>query len=177
MNDADKLQDCKKRLTAVLSDHQRLTHEALFNRKEIGMAAVRRMMQAANQPPSDFSTALLYRELVREEYDVELNKAWDALLALRTGTKVYVEDGSGDLLTVEDAHIAMLDAIADTIVTLQGLAEGLGYDLVGGYNEVMNSNLSKIQTDGTVHKRPDGKILKPTSYRAPVLIKYIGEQA
>jgi predicted HAD superfamily Cof-like phosphohydrolase len=90
---------------------------------------------------------------------------------------VYVEDGSGDLLTVDDAHIAMLDAIADTIVTLQGLAEGLGYDLVGGYNEVMNSNLSKIQADGTVHKRPDGKILKPTSYRAPVLIKHIGEQA
>lgn len=175
MNDADKLQDCKKRLTAVLSDHQRLTHEALFNRKEIGMAAVRRMMQAANQPPRDFGTALLYRELVREEYDVELNKAWNAIIALRTGTKVYDEDGNE--LTVVDAHVAMLDAIADTIVTLQGLAEGLGYDLVGGYNEVMNSNLSKIQADGTVHKRPDGKILKPTSYRAPVLIKYIGEQA
>jgi predicted HAD superfamily Cof-like phosphohydrolase len=175
MNDTEKLQDCKKRLTAVLSDHQRLTQEALFNRKEIGMAAVRRMMQAANQPPADFSTALLYRELVREEYDVELNRAWNNLLALRTGTKVYDEDGNE--LTVVDAHIAMLDAIADTIVTLQGLAEGLGYDLVGGYNEVMNSNLSKIQADGTVHKRPDGKILKPTSYRAPVLIKYIGEQA
>lgn len=175
MNDADKLQDCKKRLTAVLSDHQRLTHEALFNRKEIGMAAVRRMMQAANQPPRDFGTALLYRELVREEYDVELNKAWNAIIALRTGTKVYDEDGNE--VTAVDAHVAMLDAIADTIVTLQGLAEGLGYDLVGGYNEVMNSNLSKIQADGTVHKRPDGKILKPTSYRAPVLIKYIGEQA
>ena len=175
MNEADKLQDCKKRLTAVLSDHQRLTHEALFNRKEIGMAAVRRMMQAANQPPRDFGTALLYRELVREEYDVELNKAWNALLALRTGSKVYDEDGNE--LTLVDAHVAMLDAIADTIVTLQGLAEGLGYDLVGGYNEVMNSNLSKIQADGTVHKRPDGKILKPTTYRAPVLIKYIGEQA
>jgi predicted HAD superfamily Cof-like phosphohydrolase len=139
------------------------------------MAAVRRMMQAANQAPRDFSTALLYRELVREEYDVELNRAWNAIIALRTGTKVYDEDGNE--LTVVDAHIAMLDAIADTIVTLQGLAEGLGYDLVGGYNEVMNSNLSKIQADGTVHKRPDGKILKPTSYRAPVLIKYIGEQA
>jgi predicted HAD superfamily Cof-like phosphohydrolase len=175
MNDTEKLQECKKRLTAVLSDHQRLTHEVLFNRKEIGMAAVRRMMQAANQAPRDFSTALLYRELVREEYDVELNRAWNAIIALRTGTKVYDEDGNE--LTVVDAHIAMLDAIADTIVTLQGLAEGLGYDLVGGYNEVMNSNLSKIQADGTVHKRPDGKILKPTSYRAPVLIKYIGEQA
>lgn len=175
MNDTEKLQDCKKRLTAVLSDHQRLTHEALFNRKEIGMAAVRRMMQAANQPPRDFGTALLYRELVREEYDVELNRAWNNLIALRTGTKVYDEDGNE--VTAVDAHVAMLDAIADTIVTLQGLAEGLGYDLVGGYNEVMNSNLSKIQADGTVHKRPDGKILKPTSYRAPVLIKYIGEQA
>jgi predicted HAD superfamily Cof-like phosphohydrolase len=175
MNDKEKLQDCRKRLTTVLTDHQRLTHEALFNRKEIGMAAVRRMMQAANQPPSDFSTALLYRELVREEYDVELNRAWNAILALRTGTKVYDEDGNE--VTVADAHIAMLDAIADTIVTLQGLAEGLGYDLVGGYNEVMASNLTKIQPDGTVHKRPDGKILKPVSYRPPVLIKYIGAQA
>ena len=175
MNDADKLQDCKKRLTAVLSDHQRLTHEALFNRKEIGMAAVRRMMQAANQPPRDFGTALLYRELVREEYDVELNKAWNTIIALRTGTKVCDEDGNE--VKAVDAHVAMLDAIADTIVTLQGLAEGLGYDLVGGYNEVMNSNLTKIQPDGTVHKRPDGKILKPATYRAPVLIKYIGEQA
>lgn len=171
MNDADKLNDCKKRLNVVLSDHQRLTHEVLFNRKEIGMGAVRRMMQAADQKPDDFATALLYRELVREEYDKEFNEAWDNLIAARSG--VYVYDREGNLLSENDIAVDLLDAICDTIVTLQGLAEGLGCDLVGAYNEVMRSNLTKIMPDGKVHKNSYGKIRKPDSYKAPRLLPYL----
>ena len=171
MNEANKLEDCKKRLNVVLSDHQRLTHEALFNRKEIGMAAVRRMMAAADQRSNDFATALLYRELVREEYDKEFNEAWDNYIAARSGTYVY--DDEGNLLSENDVLIALLDAICDTIVTLQGLAEGLGCNLVGAYNEVMRSNLSKIMPDGKVHKNSYGKIMKPEGYRPPNLLPYL----
>jgi hypothetical protein len=168
----DTLQDCKQRLATVLADHQRLLHEAFFNRKEIGMDAIRRLMQAANQPPADLGTALLYRELVREEYDKEFNLWWGRLREKRAGCVVL--DEQGNELSIDDIHIGVLDAICDTIVTLQGLAEGLGYDLVGAFNAVMESNLSKIMPDGTVHKRPDGKILKPDTYLPPQLGKFIG---
>ena len=172
MNTEEKLKDCRHRLNVVLSDHQRLTHEALFNRKEIGMNGIRRLMQAGEQPPATFATALLYRELVREEYEVEFIKAWNTLIAVRTGSEVC--DGDGNRITYDRALVEVLDAIADTIVTLQGLAEGLGVDLVGGYNEVMRSNLSKIMPDGKTHKLPNGKIAKPEGYSKPNLLPYIG---
>lgn len=172
MNTEEKLKDCRHRLTVVLSDHQRLTHEALFNRKEIGMNGIRRLMQAGEQPPATFATALLYRELVREEYEVEFVDAWHTLIAVRSGSEVF--DNDGNLITYRMACIDLLDAMADTIVTLQGLAEGLGFDLVGGYNEVMRSNLSKIMPDGKTHKLPNGKIAKPEGYSKPNLLPYIG---
>ena len=60
-----------------------------------------------------------------------------------------------------------LDAILDTIWVLIGYGLSRGYDLECGWREVARSNLDKIGPDGHVHRRPDGKILKPAGWTPP----------
>ncbi|MEG1912869.1 MAG: nucleoside triphosphate pyrophosphohydrolase family protein [Cloacibacillus sp.] len=70
-------------------------------------------------------------------------------------------------------HIETLDAIADSIYVLIGLAEKLGYDLTGAFAEVHRSNMSKLGPDGKPIYRPDGKVLKGPDYFKPNLAPYI----
>lgn len=70
-----------------------------------------------------------------------------------------------------------LDAIVDQIWVLIGLAESLGYDLHGAWNEVARSNFAKIDKEtGLVQKREDGKILKPDGWTPPNLVPFIGDE-
>ena len=167
MNNAEKLQDCKKRLTAVLSDHQRLSHEVMFPATQIGLSAARQFMRAADQPSSTFQTALLYRELNKEERG-ELDDARNSLIDFRNGRSIGC-----DGITEDDIHVDLLDGICDDIFTLICFAEGMGYDLVGAYNEVCRSNLTKIGPDGKVHKNSIGKVIKPEGFSRPNLLPYI----
>jgi predicted HAD superfamily Cof-like phosphohydrolase len=49
-----------------------------------------------------------------------------------------------------------------------------GYDIKGAWEEVANSNLSKIDyKTGKVIRREDGKILKPEGWAPPNLTKFI----
>jgi hypothetical protein len=164
------MEDLKKRMNVVLAENQRLNTEILFPKQGIGMQSMRRLMAAADQKPGDFATALLYRELIREEYS-ELDAAWVALLRFREGDTVVNKHGK--TMTLDELKIDLLDACADLIVTVQGLAEGMNFDLVGGYNEVMRSNLTKIAPDGKVHKNELGKITKPEGYVKPALGAYL----
>jgi predicted HAD superfamily Cof-like phosphohydrolase len=52
----------------------------------------------------------------------------------------------------------------------------MGADPEGAWNEVMRSNLAKIDPDsGTVFKREDGKVLKPAGWTAPELSPFLNE--
>lgn len=70
-------------------------------------------------------------------------------------------------------NIELLDAIADSIYVLIGLAEKLGYDLTGAFAEVHRSNMSKLGPDGKPIYRPDGKVLKGPDYFKPNIAPYI----
>lgn len=67
----------------------------------------------------------------------------------------------------------VLDAIADSIYVLIGLAEKLGYDLTGAFDEVHRSNMSKLGEDGKPILRQDGKIMKGPHYFKPDLKPYL----
>jgi hypothetical protein len=52
----------------------------------------------------------------------------------------------------------------------------MGADAEGAWNEVMRSNLDKIDPEtGTVLKRDDGKVLKPDGWTPPWLDPYLNE--
>lgn len=67
-----------------------------------------------------------------------------------------------------------LDALIDIMVVTIGALHSLGVDAEGAWQEVMRSNMAKVDpATGKVRKREDGKILKPPGWQPPVLDPYI----
>jgi len=69
---------------------------------------------------------------------------------------------------------ALLDALADQIVTATGVAHMFGLDIVGALQEVNRSNYSKF-VDGKAVFNENGKITKGPNYSKPVLASFVGE--
>ena len=90
--------------------------------------------------------ALLYRSLIREEYEE------------------YIHANN----LTED-----LDACMDMIWVILGYCYMRGYNVSGAWKEVARSNLSKINPEtGKVIKREDGKVLKPEGWTPPSLEQF-----
>jgi len=110
-----------------------------------------RFMQACNQTVGsvNLDQYALYLNLIREE----------------------VQELEDSRLPVTD-----LDAMIDILVVTIGAIHSMGADPEGAWNEVMRSNLAKIDPDsGTVLKREDGKVLKPAGWTAPELSPFLNE--
>jgi len=70
--------------------------------------------------------------------------------------------------------VECLDALIDILVVTIGAIHSMGADAQGAWNEVVRSNMSKIDpATGKVIKRDDGKILKPANWSPPNLTKYV----
>lgn len=96
---------------------------------------------------TNYQQKLLYFKLIEEEFN-ELKSAGSAL--------------------------EELDALIDILVVTIGALHSGGFDAEGAWNEVIRSNMSKIDpTTGKVLKRSDGKVLKPPSFSSPNLKPYI----
>ena len=54
--------------------------------------------------------------------------------------------------------------LADILVVVYGAAVTYGIDMEAIFKEVHRSNMTKIWEDGKIHRRADGKILKPPTY-------------
>jgi predicted HAD superfamily Cof-like phosphohydrolase len=164
MTDYEKLTEdmanLKARMVHVLADNKRMQNELQYGSNSINMKSLRRFMEAANQLPGDWQTALLYRDLVEEEVVNELFTAFDELKAIAH---------TDDIVAKDALRVQILDGIADGMVTIMAFGEALNMDVVNGYNEVMRSNLTKINADGTVQKNQYGKVTKPDTYHAPRL--------
>jgi predicted HAD superfamily Cof-like phosphohydrolase len=110
---------------------------------------VKMFLDACEQKPSQ-ENVHLYRGLIAEEYD-EFQHA------------VVMRD-----------EVEQLDACMDMIWVILGYCHMKGYDIKGAWEEVANSNLSKIDyKTGKVIRREDGKILKPEGWAPPNLTKFI----
>jgi predicted HAD superfamily Cof-like phosphohydrolase len=60
--------------------------------------------------------------------------------------------------------VGIADALADLSYVISGAAHEFGIPLDAVIDEVHRSNMTKVWSDGTVHRREDGKILKPPTY-------------
>lgn len=69
----------------------------------------------------------------------------------------------------------LLDALCDQIVTAVGVAQYMGFDIVGALNEVIASNDSKRMPDGSFPLDKNGKITKESpNFFKPDLSEFIG---
>ena len=67
-----------------------------------------------------------------------------------------------------------LDAYMDMIWVILGFCHMKGYDIQGAWDEVVKTNMAKVDPDtGKVRRREDGKILKPEGWAPPDMTKFI----
>lgn len=92
----------------------------------------------------DLATVRLRQDLIREEFEEYLQAS-----------------SQGDLVEVADA-------LGDMMVVIAGAAVAYRIDLPAVLEEIQRSNLAKIDPEtGRVHKRDDGKVLKPEGWQPP----------
>jgi len=104
---------------------------------------------ACDQEPSCPNYAM-YLDLIAEEYK-ELQEA--------------IED---------ENKVEQLDALIDILVVTIGAIRTGGFNGAGAWEEVMRTNFAKIDPEtGKVHKRKDGKVLKPEGWQPPQLDQFI----
>jgi len=71
--------------------------------------------------------------------------------------------------------VGIADALGDKLYILLGtiMAHGMQDIIVDVFNEIHDSNMSKLDVDGKPKRREDGKILKGPKYRKPNLEQFI----
>lgn len=92
---------------------------------------------------------------------------------------LYVDLIREEFTELEDAvmydnKVEVIDAVLDIITVCVGLLHSSGCDAQGAWDEVVRSNMSKVDpSTGKVIRRDDGKILKPSSYSPPDLLPFM----
>jgi predicted HAD superfamily Cof-like phosphohydrolase len=113
---------------------------------------VKVFIEACDQKPSQ-ENAHLYRTLIAEEYD----------------------EFCQSLIMRDD--VEQLDACMDMIWVILGYCYMKNFQVLGAWEEVARSNLSKIdKKTGKVIKREDGKVLKPEGWKPPNLGSYVNKK-
>ena len=69
--------------------------------------------------------------------------------------------------------IDVADALADLLYVVYGTGHAFGIDLDKCFQEVHESNMSKLDNNGKPIYRLDGKVLKSDTYRPPNLKKIL----
>ncbi len=87
--------------------------------------------------------------------------------------KNLIEEEFNELKSA-NSSLEELDALIDILVVTIGAIHSKGANAEGAWNEVMRTNLAKIDpVTGKVRKREDGKVLKPEGWTPPDLEPYL----
>lgn len=80
------------------------------------------------------------------------------------------------LAIAQDDLIEIADAIADSLYVIIGTAVAYGIDCQRVFDEVHRSNLTKVWSDGTVHRDEFGKVIKPPGFQKPDIASALKEE-
>ena len=107
----------------------------------------------------------LRADLIHEE-NGELMRGVDNLINA-------IREGEFDSEARKAAKVETLDAIVDSIYVLIGMANVMGWDIEGAFDEVHSSNLSKAGPDGLPLYNAAGKVMKGPNFRHPNLEPFV----
>lgn len=97
------------------------------------------------------------------------------LIEEESGEAVEAMINSWNESFVDDALSTIAKELADVIIVALGAALELGIPLSEVFDEVMLSNMSKLQSDGKPLYREDGKVMKGPNYKPPDILKIINK--
>jgi predicted HAD superfamily Cof-like phosphohydrolase len=100
--------------------------------------------------------------------DVETEPGWTSVSELRYN---LIDEELKELRQALDERnlIEVADALTDLLYVVYGAGHSFGVNLDKCFEEVHNSNMSKLDEDGEPIYREDGKVLKGPNYWAPDL--------
>lgn len=106
-----------------------------------------------------------------EQFELYLDLVEEEALEMFNSYNDFVSD-SPELIKNKCLE-GIIDGLVDVVVTAKGALISLGVDVDSAMEEVWKSNLSKIQPNGTVIKREDGKVMKPPTYIPPDFSRFV----
>lgn len=121
------------------------------------LKAVREFLETFGLGVQENPTAILPPEKYQLRYELMKEENDEYLKAAREGDLVEVADALGDMLYI----------LCGTI-----LEHGMQNRIEEIFEEIQNSNMSKLGTDGKPVYREDGKVLKGPNFHRPDLKKF-----
>lgn len=91
------------------------------------------------------------------------------ILLMRLALNKEEQDELAEAVDKKDI-VAIADALTDILYVTYGFGHALGINLDKCFEEVHNSNMSKLGEDGKPLYRDDGKVLKGPNYKPPNLV-------
>lgn len=97
---------------------------------------------------------------------------WMDLVRLRYA---LINDELSELEEAMDQRnvVEIADALADLLYVVYGAAVAFGIPIDAVFDEVHDSNMSKLGEDGKPIHRPDGKVMKGPNFRLPDIRKVL----
>ena len=124
-----------------------------------------------SDPTLDYERMNMRMSLIAEEFAELMGAVYGprarAIIEAATAEAVATDEGERDV-------IEAVDALADLVYVVYGMAIESGMNLDSVLAEVQASNLSKLMPDGSVKLREDGKVLKGPNFFQPNIARGLG---
>ena len=122
------------------------------------LKAVKAFHEAFGLGVKEIPTAQLSTQKLKLRFDLMAEENEEYLEAAQNNDLVEVADALGDMLYI----------LCGTI-----LEHGMQYKIEEVFNEIQNSNMSKLGADGKPIYREDGKVMKGPNYFKPDILKIL----
>ena len=121
---------------------------------------------------TNFEKVKIFMETFGQEVKSKSSLSSDKINSLRLS---LIQEELDELnKAIQDKDIVeVADALTDILYVTYGAGHAFGIDLDQCFNEVQNSNMSKLGDDGKPIYNENGKVMKGPNYFKPDLLKYI----
>ncbi len=121
---------------------------------------------------SNFSKVGIFMKTFGQEVKNKPSFSTDKINKLRIDLIKEELDELNDAIKNKDL-LEVADALTDILYVTYGAGHAFGIDLDKCFNEVQNSNMSKLDDNGNPIYNEDGKVMKGPNYFKPDLSKFV----
>ena len=121
---------------------------------------------------SNFSKVGIFMKTFGQEVKTEPSFSTDKINKLRIDLIKEELEELTDAMNKKDL-LEVADALTDILYVTYGAGHAFGIDLDNCFEEVQNSNMSKLGSDGKPIYNDSGKVMKGPNYFKPDLSKFV----